>query len=209
MGERWVCKRCFSANDDGLGTCTNCGLARGSEIPAGDQWSPAASAPIQRRSRWRSLLGFWWVAVLVIGAGSAALFAAGRNDSGQIEDAGDLAATEIRVGDCFDLKDPDEELIDDVDGKPCSDAHEFEMFFIGDMPDGAYPTDDAVSSYVVDNCLPAFAAYVGVSYEQSVLDIYSLSADASGWDAGDHAVQCAVFHPTNEALTSSQRNSEH
>jgi hypothetical protein len=207
MGERWVCKRCFSANDDSLGACANCGLARGSEVPAGDHWTAAPAAPIERRSRWRSLLGFWWVPILVIGAASAALFAAGRDETGQIDDAGDLAATEIRVGDCFDLKDPEEELIDDVEAKPCTDAHEFEMFFIGEMPDGAYPGDDQVGTYVVNTCLPAFEAYVGLSYEQSVLDIYWLTADEAGWNAGDHEVQCAVFHPTNDELTGSQRNS--
>lgn len=207
MGERWVCKRCFTSNEGTAGGCTNCGLARGSEIPANDAWTPPAARP-EQRSRWASLLRFWWVPLLIIGAGSAVFFSAGRDDAGQIADAGDLLATDLRVADCFDLKDPDEELIEDVAAKPCAEVHEFEMFFVGSLPDGDFPAVDVMDTYILDNCIPAFGEYVGLSYEESVLDIYPLIPSEEGWNAGDQTVQCAVFHPTNDELTGSLRDSE-
>ena len=42
-----------------------------------------------------------------------------------------MTAADLRVGDCFDLKDPAADEIDDVTAGPCTAAHEFEMFFVG------------------------------------------------------------------------------
>lgn len=206
MGERWVCKRCFSANEDSAGTCATCGLARGSEVPAGEAMAPAASAK-RGGAWWTGLLRFWWIAVVAVVGISGAVFSASRDDSGQISDAGDLQAFDLRAGDCFDLKDPDEELIEQVEAKPCTEVHEFEMFLVADMADGGYPSVEAMDDFVLENCVPAFGEFVGRDYELSVLDIFWLTPTEESWTSGDRAIQCAVFHPTNAELTSSLRGS--
>ncbi len=50
---------------------------------------------------------------------------------------------DLRVGDCFDLNDPTADQIEDVKAVPCTTEHEFEVFYVGAMGKGGYPTDAA------------------------------------------------------------------
>lgn len=109
------------------------------------------------------------------------------------------------AGDCFDLKDPAEEEIGDVEAKPCTEPHEFEMFFVGNLPDGEFPAESTIDSFLETECLRAFDEYVGLAFEESSLDIFPLVPTEGGWDAGDHSVQCALFDPIDEELTESMR----
>jgi Septum formation len=207
VNERWVCRRCFHSNDGNVGACANCGLARGSEVPAGEEGVPAAAPQASGGSGWSGLLRFAWIPIVIVVVGAGILFAARRDDGGQIVGAGDMQVTDVRAGDCFDLKDPDDEEIEDVSAKPCTEPHEFEMFFVGNLPDGPFPADSVINAYLETECIPAFDAYVGMPYAQSQLDIFPLIPSPGGWSAGDHAVQCALFDPIDEELTSSMRNS--
>lgn len=205
MNERWVCRRCFNSNDGDVGACSQCGLARGSEVPAGDETPPPA-AQTGRGSSWSGLLRWAWIPVVIAVVAAGFFFAARRDDGGEIVGAGDMDVTELVAGDCFDLKDPSDEEINDVEAKPCTEPHEFEMFFVGDLPDGDFPEDSVINDFIESECLPAFADYVGLSYEESALDIFPLIPGFEGWNAGDHAVQCALFDPIDEALTESMRD---
>lgn len=206
MNERWVCKRCFNANDGDAGTCSNCGLARGSEVPVGES-TVAAASETQQPSRWSWLLRFWWIGLVIVIAVGGAIFAVRRDDAGQIVDAGDLQASDLQAGDCFDLKDPTEEEIEDVEAKPCTEVHEFEMYFVGSLPGTEYPDEATFAGFFEEQCLPPFAEFVGVSYEESQLDVYWLTPTAEAWAAGGRQLQCAVFHPTNDELTESMQGS--
>lgn len=206
MNERWVCRRCFTSNDGNVGACTNCGLARGSEVPAGDEAVPATATAPSRGSGWSGLLRFAWVPIVLVVVAAGILFAARRGEGGQIVGAGDVDVTEIRAGDCFDLNDPSVEEVASVEGKPCTQPHEFEMFFVGDLPDGDFPAEGVINAFLEAECLPAFETYVGLAWEQSAFDIFPLIPTESGWNAGDHVVQCSLFDPIDEELTESMRN---
>jgi len=207
MNERWVCKRCFSSNDGNLGTCPNCGLARGSEVPDGEEAVAAAAASEPARSRWSGLLRFAWIPIVLIFLAAGYFFSARRDDGGQIVGGGDLQVTELQAGDCFDLPDPNAQEVGDVQAKPCAEPHQYQMFFVGDLPGGDYPTTAAMDSFTEAECLPAFQSFVGTPYETSRLDIFQLTPTEDGWNQGDHAMQCAVFDPLNEAITGSMRDS--
>lgn len=208
MNERWVCKRCFTSNDGGTGVCSNCGLARGSDVPAGEIAASSAAPKPGPASRWSWLLRFWWIGLVIVIAIGGAIFAARRDDGGQIVGAGDLQVFDLRPGDCFDLKDPADEEVTDVEAKPCNELHEFEMFHVTALPDGDYPDEDTFVGYLERECLPAFAEFVGTSYQESRLDIYWLTPTEPGWGAGDREMQCAVFDPLDEELTESMEGSE-
>jgi hypothetical protein len=62
-------------------------------------------------------------------------------------------SVDLRVGDCFDLKDPYAE-IEHVKAVPCTTEHEFELFYVGAMSKRSHPTLDAFASYVVEYCDP-------------------------------------------------------
>jgi Septum formation len=158
---------------------------------------------------WRRIPIGWLIVLLFIVGGAAVgwYFSAGRGSGGEITKSGDLEAEDLRVGDCFDLKDPSSDTVGDVTAVPCSTEHEFELFFASSMPDGAFPGDPGFKTYVQANCFPAFASYVGTAYDDSDLDVYWLQPTDDGWRDGDRSVQCAVYHPRIHRLTDSLKGS--
>lgn len=164
-------------------------------------WVPPDGVPIDQprpaRPLWRRIpLGWLVIGLLVVGSGVVGWYVnASRSSTGEITKSGDLTASDLRVGDCFDLKDPTADTIGDVKAEPCNVEHEFEIFFIGSMPDGAYPANAEFKGYVGDNCDLAFDRYVGKAYLESSLEIYFMVPIEDAWRSGDRSVQCAVYHP--------------
>lgn len=230
MPKGWKCPHCSTGNPETTLTCTGCGRIQGSVVvpgsapviptpapppPAGvtpdtRSWAvdldaiPPASPPL-----WRKLpIGWLLVGVLVFGGAIAGLvFNASRSSTGEINRSGDMTANDLRVGDCFDLKVPDAEEISDVTAHPCTEAHEYEVFYVGAMLDGDYPGDDALTNFVVENCGPAFDAYIGRAYTASQLDFSWLYPTSESWGEGDRSVQCAAYDPRETRLTISLKGS--
>jgi hypothetical protein len=209
MNERWVCKRCFADNEEGDSACVRCGLLRGSEATDTDRagWAAAAGspAPAAADAGWKRYVRFWWVPVLAVVLGVGYLTSARRDDGGAITDAGSLQIQDLRVGDCFDVEEADE--VSEVDAGPCTDPHGYEMFHLARWSGAqAYPTDDAMLDFIIQACVPQFEAYVGMSYETSVLDFVPFTPTEEGWADGDRVVQCALVGAPDEQLTTSLRN---
>jgi Septum formation len=168
-----------------------------------------APPPVAKEPLWKRLplglivIGFF----IAAGAVGGLIFNASRGESGEITKTGDLAATDLRAGDCFDLKDPSAEEIGDVTGIPCTAEHEYETFFIGTMPEGPFPNDDGFIAWLDGNCRPAFETYVGMAYENSELDIFWLQPTSEAWNDGDRSIQCALYHPRIHRLTESLKGS--
>lgn len=170
--------------------------------------TPAPETPPGTGSRaLRILRPVGIVAVIAVVAIGAWWFSAKRDDSGAITDAGDLSSFELRVGDCFDLKDAAAELVADVTAKPCTETHEYEVYLVEDMPAGDFPSQATIDAYAADSCLPAFESFIGLAYEQSELEIYYLAPSEDSWRNGDRAVMCAVYHPRIDELTGSLKGS--
>ncbi len=210
MAKAWKCARCSTPNFDGAITCSKCGLLRGSAViptsygpspgwqaPAPDptagvppgpeppfDWGGWSAAPAPRPLRRRIPIGWVIVAVLVVGGGIAgAIFNASRAPTGEISKGGDLSALELRVGDCFDLKDASTETIGDVTALPCTELHEYEIFFVGamSMAERIYPSQEELDGYVDLYCRPTFYTYVGKIYAESELEIFTLFPTNEGW----------------------------
>jgi len=184
-------------------------------VPPGPQlpfdpgaWGATAAA---QKPLWRRIpIGWVIVAVLVFGGGIAnAIFNASRTPDGEISKGGDLSATELRVGDCFDVKDPAAETIADVTALPCAELHKYEVFFVGAMSaaEHTYPSEEELDNYVDLYCRPTFYTYVGKIYAESELDIFTLFPTNKGWGEGDRSVWCAV-HLGDTRLTASVKGSK-
>lgn len=231
LSGKWSCPSCGTVNEGGVAACGKCGRLReagttpaasyGSFEPAPDP--PAASTvgsetdpftpPPPVEAPRRSLLGrlvrqFGFLAIIAAVAIGGAVFAARRDDSGQITGAGNLSVFDLRVGDCYDLKDPEADEVGDVDAKPCTEAHEFEVFYVGEIAGSEFPDDDAIVQVVSDQCLPAFDAYVGKVYEESELYVFPITPSEESWGNGDRDLLCSLFHPMQDELTSSLRDSQ-
>jgi hypothetical protein len=207
--ERWVCKRCFADNDETNGACARCGLVRGAEATDADQAGWAAAQP-SAQSRmgggWARWLRFWWIPAIVIALAVGFFTNARRGDDGGISEAGTLHVQDLRVGDCFVFEESAEE-ISEVDARPCTDPHRYEIFHITPWnAGGAYPTEDAWLTFLLDACIPEFEEYVGHRFDTSVLDFVPFTPTEEGWDAGDRVVQCALVDPNETELTESLRS---
>ncbi len=228
MAKGWDCPRCSTLNDEAAINCSSCRLIRGGVVPAGSgttsPWMPVAAdgvaveappsadpsgATSAPTSLWRRIPTGWLVTAVIVVVGSVAglYFNANRSSTGEITKGGDLTANELRVGDCFDLKDPAADEVDQVTARPCTDEHEYETFFVGSLPEGKYPAEDAFASFVEDKCDPAFETFIGKVYAESELDYLWFYPLSDGWDEGDRSVQCAVYHPRIHRLTESLKGS--
>lgn len=151
-----------------------------------------------------------WIVIGLIAVATAVggwYFSAGRGTSGEIDRAGEMSATELRVGDCFDLKDPDAEELSDVNARPCASEHEYEIVYLVTLPSGAYPADSVFDAYLESHCVPSFATYIGKPYQDSALAMSWLAPTEASWDEGDRILQCVVWSPNQSRLTSSLKGS--
>jgi hypothetical protein len=189
----------------------------GPDAPAGSPLYAADTQPFWRRSL-EPILVVIGCAVLI---GIGIFFAATDDDYSSPEVApaeptqvlselphDHTLRADLRVGDCFDLNDPTADQIEDVKAVPCTTEHEFEVFYVGSMGEGGYPTGEAFDTYVTQNCHPAFGAYVGKAYDDSELLIDWLVPTNDAWRSGDRTVQCAAFYPRNDRLTRSLRGTQ-
>jgi hypothetical protein len=111
------------------------------------------------------------------------------------------------VGDCFELVDPDNPSIETVVALPCADEHVYEVFFIGDMPDGDYPDETVIGAFLDEQCLPAFEDFVGLAFEDSTLGVIPVGPAQADWAAGDRRVTCQLHNATQTPVSGSARGS--
>ncbi|GMQ85802.1 MAG: hypothetical protein BMS9Abin07_1370 [Acidimicrobiia bacterium] len=127
-----------------------------------------------------------------------------RDSTGAIVEGGGLGAFVIENGDCLDL--PDGDLVQSVEGKPCSQAHDAEVYGIFDMVQNTYPGASTIESAAFDGCLTRFHSFVGLAYEASELDIFWLQPTEESWDEiDDREISCMVVTVDGRKLTGSMR----
>ena len=175
-------------------------------VPPSGTPPPEATGPVPL---WRRLPIGWIIFVVLIAGGAIGgwYFNAGRSSTGELTKSGDLQAVDLKVGDCFDLKDPSADEVNDVTAGPCTDRARVRAVLRRRAAGRGVPGRRRVRPYVIDNCNPAFATYVGTAYGESELDIYWLVPTDDAWGAGDRTVQCAAFHPRVHRQTQSVKGS--
>lgn len=133
---------------------------------------------------------------------------ADRNDSGVVVEAGDLEVTELRPGDCFNLPagTEDDAEIMEVEAVPCSETHENEVYVVTNYVAGdSYPGDVALWDFADQFCVTAFDTYVGMAYEESLLDFGYFYPNEDGWAEGDQAVTCVLYDFNGATLSGSMK----
>jgi Septum formation len=106
----------------------------------------------------------------------------------------------LEVGDCLTEIQAIEEEILSVETVPCSQPHSAEMYAVVPLPegDGNYPGTEAIFAQAEEICIAEFEGFVGLSYEESVLEFNYLYPHEGSWDAGEHSVICAVYDPDGD-----------
>ncbi len=115
---------------------------------------------------------------------------------------------ELSVGDCFDRSSEDGE-ISDVPIVDCDEPHDSEVFHTFEVEgDGEYPGGEALLAQAEEQCLPAFADYVGLDYANSTLDIFPITPTDGSWSEGDREVVCALYDLEQEELEGSMQGAQ-
>lgn len=117
-------------------------------------------------------------------------------------DAESANVFELNVGDCLNAVSG--EQVKDVPVVPCEQPHDEEVYFEFDIDDAEeYPGQDVVIEAARTGCLEEFESFVGMAYEESVIDYYPLYPVAEGWEnIGDRTVQCIAFDTTGQVTGS-------
>ena len=93
-----------------------------------------------------------------------------RDQSGQITEPTNMPAGNLKVGDCYRSAGPQAEETVEVD-----------------------TGDDVVEGQADNACTDAFEAFVGTSYDDSVLDVYYFFPTKSSWNLlRDRTITCSV-----------------
>ena len=148
----------------------------------------------ERQRTFRRVCGSAVILVAVAIAGCGSDDDAGTGASAE---SGDVDVFDLDVGDCLaDFQDATE--LDTIEASPCSEPHSDEIFASGSIPDGTFPGMEIVEATAQNLCIAQFDEFVGISYEDSVLDVGFLTPTEQSWNDGDRAVLCTVYDPAEE-----------
>jgi hypothetical protein len=118
-----------------------------------------------------------------------------RDDDGEVvEGNDDASAFSIKVGDCLNEPEETAEGVETVPIVPCDDEHDYEAYESIILDDGDFPGDDVVSDAAEEGCFgDAFTEFVGLSYQESVLEVYVFTPTQETWDQlNDREILCLI-----------------
>ena len=105
----------------------------------------------------------------------------------------------LEVGDCFNGDyEGGARAVTFVD---CAEPHESEVYASIMMDDGDFPGKDAVLAQADTDCHAEYGSFVGLSWEESVLNFGILFPSAESWALSDREILCIIYDPAR-TLTS-------
>jgi len=151
------------------------------------------------------IAGLGLVCALGALAGCGTTHTEGRDSSDQITQAGNVDAFNVKLGDCL-ISGTLDSTFSNVPGVPCTEAHDSEVTYVFNMPDGDFD-QDAIDSAAEDACTQSMEDYVGPNWSTVLdggLDWTYFTPTSSSWANGDRIVDCLAMSTSGENdLTSS------
>jgi hypothetical protein len=74
--------------------------------------------------------------------------------------------------------------------------------------DDPFPTVETLRSFATEGCAAPFASYVGISMDETALDIGYFRPTDEGWKKGDRAFTCYLSKDDDSSLTQSMKGSK-
>ena len=125
-------------------------------------------------------------------------------ESGQIVEERDIVDVfAIRVGDCMSDEGLNGEEINAVNVVPCDGPHTDEVYHAFHLTNDEFPGED-MSNLSDAGCYEPFESFIGVAYESSEFDFWSMYPTLGSWSDGDREVLCLVYSQTGELSGSLQ-----
>lgn len=152
------------------------------------------------------------VAVLIPARGQGTVLVAGDPEQPAAPGMGTTSPdpvpfTQIRSGDCLN-RPLGTTRIDSVPRVPCTHPHDEEVYAIVDLGDGPWPGEDAVDARALQLCSVAAEPFLGISAEDTLLDLRRYQPIEISWEYGENTVLCRVADPlgkTTGTLRGSRR----
>ncbi len=154
-------------------------------------------------------------AVLLTGCSSVISTFGGNSEvrdetTGEIVEGGTTDIFTLQIGDCINEPGAAGATSDDpvetaeVATVPCSEPHDYEVYFHDEVSFDEYPTnEDDLWAEGENFCYQAFEPFVGMAYEESTLDFFYDVPTQESWTlANDRAVDCLLFDPAGPATES-------
>ena len=139
---------------------------------------------------------------LIIGLGAAVNFFTDsrRSDGGEVIAAGNESVFDLRTGDCI-RESMGEGQIESTTVVPCAESHDYVVYAKFELQADSYPGQDKVFELAGEGCRARFAGHFQIAYEDSALDINTLSPTQEGWAShGDRAVSCLGYQMNGQPM---------
>ena len=165
------------------------GWAPAGQVDGGQVAAPPPAAPPKPASRLRTVLTVGVIAVFL----GVVLYVVRNN----------VSADDLAVGQCFDVPDRSED-ISTVEKHECTEPHDAEVFHVAEITGDSYPITLTFRNFVDESCIPAFATYVGRTYQEAEeLDVGFFYPNSDGWSSGDRTVTCYIVRVDEAPMTQS------
>ncbi len=103
--------------------------------------------------------------------------------------------TELKAGDCYDEASSGVAIVD------CAEPHAYEVIAAFVVPNASYP-GATIDAEVQPTCTQAFADFVGIDYDASVLTLRTIAPSSATWDEGSRQALCVVYDPSGDTTGS-------
>lgn len=139
-----------------------------------------------------------WIAAIVVAALVGAFGTAERDTAGTVTTRGDVPVAELRTGDCVAKEIGEDVEMLTLEVIPCDEPHSYETYSTFVLPEGDFPGQKEVDRLAEGGCVKRFENFVGLSYDDSKLELFYMRPFAEGW-AIDRGVACLLVNETRAA----------
>ena len=140
------------------------------------------------------------------GASPSELTSAASSAAAEAQKASSVTANDLQEGQC--VTDSGTAAEPDIQVIPCDEPHAFEVFATTELDEGIYPGLGEADAQAQEFCRGEFAAFVGVEYDASALELQYFYPVESEWtDEGGRSVICLVGSAGGEPSTGTLRDS--
>ncbi|PRB15516.1 hypothetical protein [Microbacterium sp. MYb62] len=117
-------------------------------------------------------------------------------ETGQVTESASVDVFAVKIGDC--MLDTGTGMLTDASVLPCTDPHDQEVYYEITMPDAEFA--DADIDAASQECIgDAYTSFVGLSYDDSALDVTTLTPTQQSWEqSNDRVIQCLIFDPAGQ-----------
>lgn len=115
------------------------------------------------------------------------------DETGQVTESQNIDVFALKVGDCKMTSASG--LIEAVDVVPCAEPHDEEVYHEFKMDDGDF-SEEAVDAASQECVGEAYTEFVGVTWDESALDVYPITPTQDTWEQlNDRVIQCVISDP--------------